>query len=437
MTVLGTASNNAISVPLRAIAADLDVPIAAAVLAVTSFLVVFAVMMPFAGWLAERIGPRRTLILALGLLVVGQLASALAPNLGFLVATRAMQGLACSTIPPIVMKLLVDFYPDRRLLMMSGWAAANGIGHAIGPPLGGIVTDAWGWRVTFIVLAVWSLGSLASVLRWVPRVGSIPTELDLRTAALLAVGVGAILISFNMLGLQTIDRRHVGALFAVGAGLVWAFFATSKRSSRPLINPDLYLLPAYVRGCVASFAQMFTFGTALVGLPLYMGLEMNISAGQIGLIMMTMPLVMVGAVPLVNRLAQRVGVLTALVTGMCVVLAADLGGAALISSGRVEVEPALIAAVIVMVGLGMAMVQTPSATGVVLSPAGNHGGALGIFNMIRFSGSTAGAGWVAISYPMEGAAFMFVGAGVVAAAALTICVMSARPLPDAGTRRSR
>ena len=117
------------------------------VLCVSAFVLTLAVAMPLIGWLGDRFGQKQTLVLSLLLMLVAQAAAALVTNLGQLIVLRGVQGLACAAIPPMVMGLLSGFYPSQRTRVMGAWAAANGIGQAIGPPVGGLISDWVGWRV--------------------------------------------------------------------------------------------------------------------------------------------------------------------------------------------------------------------------------------------------------------------------------------------------
>ena len=168
-TVVGTLSNNIVNVPLRNITDSFGASVSAGVLVVSSFVLVLAAAMALTGWVGDRFGRRRILIAALILMAVAQLGAALAPSLGTLVAVRAVQGLACSAIPPSVMGLLAELYPvGRRSRMMGLWAAANGGAQAVGPPLGGLLADVWGWRSIFWMLTPITIAVL-SFTRGLPR----------------------------------------------------------------------------------------------------------------------------------------------------------------------------------------------------------------------------------------------------------------------------
>jgi MFS family permease len=195
--------NNIVNVPLRSIATDLRSSLAAAVLCVSAFVLVLAVAMPVSGWLGDRIGQKQALAAALLLMLVAQALAVLAPNLATLIILRGLQGLACSAIPPIVMSLLRMFYPERRLSVMGTWAAANGVGQAIGPPTGGLISDAWGWRMIFVVLGVACLAVLVLMWIFVPSLPHRRNSLDVRGAVLLTSGVGLVLVAVTTFSQRT------------------------------------------------------------------------------------------------------------------------------------------------------------------------------------------------------------------------------------------
>src|SRR6478672_955682 len=158
-TVLGTISNNIVNVPLRRIIADFGAPVTQGVLVASASVLVLAIAMPLTGWISDRLGRRRTLIIALSVLLAGTVGATFAPTLWLLVASRGLQGLGCAAVPTAVMGMLArSFPPERRNRVMGAWGAANGIGQAVGPPIGGLVADAFGWRAIFGALVPVTIG---------------------------------------------------------------------------------------------------------------------------------------------------------------------------------------------------------------------------------------------------------------------------------------
>lgn len=427
VTVLGTMSNNIINVPLHAIADDFDKPISVAVLSVSAFILVLAVAMPITGWLGDRFGSKRILVAALVLMVVGQVAAALAPTMGFLIATRAVQGLACSAVPPLVMGMLVSFYPSQRLRMMGSWAAANGVGQAVGPPIGGLVSDLLGWRSIFAIMSAASLLVLIGIVRSVPRVEGRHTRLHVAGALMLSAGAASLLVALTAVSVATVPRWEIGVAVVIGLLLLGGFLQVSRNNPRAMIPPHLIIEPRFLRSSLAAFAQMFTLGTVLVVMPLYLTGPLGLSFSQAGVLFFVLPLAMAVMAPIVSRLSDRMSPRLVLRSGLAIII---VGAAATGAVVRGEDDRGVLLPVsllLIALGIGMAMVQTPAAAGATRSPAGARGAALGLFNMLRFSGSTTGTAWVALVYPMDNLMLIFAGCAVIAALGLVMSYLGPDP----------
>lgn len=436
VTVLGTMSNNIVNVPLRNIAADFHQPVAAAVLCVSAFVLTLAVAMPLTGWLGDRIGPKRTVAGALALMGLAQFAAAVAPTLHVLVATRAFQGLGCSAIPPIVMGMLARFYPDQRMRMMGAWAAANGVGQAVGPPLGGIISQAWGWRTIFVIMGLASAAVLAVILKKVPVVAPSGAPLHVTGAALLTAGVGLVLVAATAVSQAGIPYWADATLVVVGLVLLVGFGAVSRGHPRPMVPVRLIIEARFARSSVAAFAQMFTLGTVLVAMPLFLTGPMGLSESRAGILFFALPLAMAVMAPLVSRLSDRTSPRLILRLGLVVVVVGTLltGWLTDVSTGPGIIV--WITVLLVVLGVGMSMVQSPAAAGATRSPAGAYGAALGMFSMFRFSGTTAGAAWVALMFPQGHPLVLFLGCALVALVGLALSYAGPNP-PATADRMAR
>jgi hypothetical protein len=114
-------------------------------------------------------------------------------------------------------------------------------------------------------------------------------------------------------------------------------------------------------------------------------------------------------------------------SGLLTLAATDLAFGALVEAGTHAL--AVLVGVLIVTGVGVALVQTPSATGATQSPAGRLGPALGVFNMMRFAGSALGAAWVAIVYPHGTLFVLFAGAAVVAVLGFAVSFAGPDPAP--------
>lgn len=432
VTVLGTMSNNIINVPLRSIAVDLDARVGAAVLCVIAFSLFLAVAMPITGWLGDRFGRKQVLCSAIALMGMGQVAAALAPTLPFLVGTRALQGLGCSAIPPIVMGLLVWMSPGQHSRMMGAWAAANGIGQAAGPPIGGVVSDFVGWRSIFVMMAVASFVVLAIILRQVPAAPARHARIHLPGAFLLTSGVGLVLAGASAVSQPSVPYRIDALVGGLGVALLVGFVLVSRGNAGALIPLRHVVEVRFARSAVAAFAQMFTLGTALVAFPLFLTGPLELSGSTAGILFFVLPVTMAFMAPLVGRMAEWWRPRPVLRGGLLLVVLATTASAFATTADSPSL--ALTCLLLLALGVGMSMVQTPAATGATRSPAGAYGSALGLFNLLRFSGSTTGAAWVALLLPTGRDFIMYLGCAVVAAVALGLSFAGPSPGPAPASR---
>ncbi|MGV9800386.1 MFS transporter [Mycobacterium sp. NPDC003449] len=430
-TVVGTLSNNVVNVPLDAIIDEFDAPLGNGVFVVVGFLVCFAATIPLAGWFGDRFGRRRVYCASMLATAVCAIGAATAPTLGLLIAWRSVGGVAAAALSPAVMGLVAwMFSGDRRGRAMGAWASANGIGQAVGPSLGGLVADTWGWRWVFVPLVPLALAGFAGTLRYVPRYPGTRMPFDLAGAAALTVGSALL-----MLGLAVVSRPDVTGWLAAGtvcAGLVtlaW-FGRHCLRVRSAFVDVRLIGESRFARSCLAAFAQMFCLGATLLAVPLYLvGHSVSISAA--GIVLFTVPAAMVILGPAVGRWQDRLGPRRVLRTGLVLLLTAQVGMAGVLAQDRL-VLPALIVALIAG-GVGIALVQTPAATGATRSPAGGQGTGLGVFNLVRFAGSACGAAWVgvALGHAVHPSAYpaVFAACAVVAALGLAGSFVGPDPRP--------
>ena len=116
---------------------------------VTGYIISNAIILPISGWLSARIGRRRYFIWSVALFTASSVACGLAPNLGSLIFFRVIQGIAGGAILPISQALIQEAFPGRIGLGSALFGMVTIIGPTLGPPLGGYLTDHFGWRMIF------------------------------------------------------------------------------------------------------------------------------------------------------------------------------------------------------------------------------------------------------------------------------------------------
>ena len=323
------------------------------------------------------------------------------------------------------------FPPERRNRVMGAWGAANGIGQAIGPPVGGFVADAFGWRAIFGRLVPVTVGVLVLTLRVVPRDSGQrhPDRLGRRGLA-------------DRRGRPADDRGHRGAAArrprrgcppsacVLGVAALVGFVLSGLRRAHPFIDPRLLVEIRWLRSATGVFVQQCTLAAVLVGgaaLP-------DRRRRPVGLgdrtAVFSLPLVWAVLAPLVGLLADRIGPRPVLRTGLGAARCSSTSGSAVVlGSGRAapaaDDRPAASRP-----APAIALVQTPALTGATRSPAGQRGAGLGLFNMMRFVGRRRRAPpRVAAAWP-DGLVWLFGGCAAVAVGGLVLSFLG-REMPDA------
>lgn len=393
-TFCGTLNNNIVNVPLRDVMRDLKVPLSSGALVVIAFNLTFAVLMPLTGWLGDRFGRRRVFCAAVLVLALGAVGAAESTSFPMLVAFRIVQGAATAAILPTVMALISTMFgTSGRAQALGIWAAANGLGQAVGPPVGGLLANWFGWRMVFWPAVPLLVLSWVGAMRFVPP-GGLPHErFDWRGAAALTVGATLLIAAASAIPHTGAGSPLVLGLAIGGAGALVAFWHHIGSVERPFIPPQLLREPSYVRSSLAVFAQMFCLGATLLAVPLFLTRFGDRSTVAVGMLVFALPAAMTVFAPFAGLASERLGPRHALRGGLVILGIGEAGVAVFVGPSSSTVGLVTFLAV---VGAGVAFVQTPAATGATRSPAGRYGSGLGLFNLIRFAGSALGAVWVSI-----------------------------------------
>ncbi|WP_201464991.1 MFS transporter [Janibacter melonis] len=430
-TTLGTLASTLMSAPINDIGADLGAAPSQMVLAVSAFTVAMVAVAPVAGWACTRIGATRFLVLSLVLMVLAQVAAASATGLAGLVAARAVQGVACSGIPPAIHQGLLHFWPEMRRRSMAAWASAIGVGQAVGPPAGGLVSDAVGWRGLFLVYALVCAAGLLCLLRFVPAVPAVQQPVEVGGTAQLVAGAGLLVVGMTWAG-QGGAPGPSAAL--VGAGLALLGWALRPRRPRGhLLGRGVLRDPAYLVSTAAAAAGMAAMGITLVSVPLYLGRDVGLTAGAIGAVTAAVAVGMVLFAPVAARVARRVGAGTTLAGGLVALVVVPLAVATLegVATGPGVVLP--LAALLLLLGCAIATVQSMAAVVLLGSVGASSGLATGVHNTGRFTGLATGYAWVAVVYSAGSPALVHTGTAVAAAATLVLAAAARARLPQSVT----
>ncbi len=407
---------------------------------VNAYTLTFAVLLLTAAAIGERFGRRRTFMVGIAVFTTASAFAAIAPNIGFLIAARAVQGAGGAMIMPLSLTLLsAAVKPERRNAALGIWGAIGGAAIALGPLVGGAVTTGWSWHYIFWLNV--PIGIVLVPLAWWKLAESRGTQsrLDLRGALLVSGGLLGVVLGLVRGNANGWTSTSVLASFVIGIVLLVAFIGWELRARAPMLNLHLFRNRGFA--AINVTALLFSFG--IFGTVFFLSQFLQtvqgyspLGAGLRVLPWTGMPMLLA---PLVGLLAQRLGGKPLVVTGL-ILQAISLAWLALLltpTTPYTDMVPAFIVA-----GVGMTLFFVPVASLVLGSvPKELEGVASGTNAAFRELGGVFGIALLGAVFSSSGGYLsaqdyvnglrpaMYVGALVVAiGVVMALLVPSRRPL---------
>jgi EmrB/QacA subfamily drug resistance transporter len=388
-SLMGALDTLVVSTALPTIRLDLGASISELEWTVNAYNLSFAVMLITAAALGDRFGRRRLYALGLVGFALASALCALAPNVGWLIAARAVQGVGAAFMMSLGLALLTAaFPPERRGTAIGLFSAVTGIAVASGPLVGGAVVNGLDWTWIFWLNVPIGLLAAPFVVARLRESFGPETALDLPGLGLVTAGAFGIvwaLVRGNAAGWASLEV--LGAL-AAGLLLVAAFVAWERRAPAPMIPVSFFRSRGFSAGNTAIF---FVFGSLFAEVYFFSQLlqtGMGYDALGAGLRLMpwTGTFLLVG--PVAGALADRIGERPLMVTGL-LVQAVGTAWIALIASPDLAYSQLVPPLVVAGVGISMAI---PSAQNSVIGSMAleNVGKAAGTNSVMRELGGVFG-----------------------------------------------
>ena len=311
MEVLDTSIAN---VSLPHIAGSLSVSTDESTWVLTSYLVSKAIVLPISGWLSTKFGRKRFYMTCVGLFTASSFLCGIAPNLGMLVFFRILQGIGGGGLAPTEQSILADtFTPARRGMAFAVYGMAVVLAPAIGPTLGGFITDHYSWRWVFFINV--PVGLISMLLAY--RVLTDPphlTEAGKRIGGIDTIGLGLIAVGLGALEL-VLDKGQEDDWFASSTITTFAVIATvalvsfvlwELRTRHPIVEVRLFKNPTFaISNLMMLVLGMILFGSTVL-LPQFTQILMGWSAQDAGLALTPGGVTVLLCMPLVGLLVSRV-----------------------------------------------------------------------------------------------------------------------------------
>jgi EmrB/QacA subfamily drug resistance transporter len=299
-----------VNVALPSIRADLHASVSGLQWTVDAYSLTIASLLIVSGSTADRIGRRRIFQSGLVLFSAGSLLCSVAPSLGWLIAFRMVQAVGGSMLTPVAMSIITNVFtePRDRARAIGVWGGALGISLAIGPVLGGVLTETIGWRSIFWVnVPIGVLGIVLTAL-------FIPESRAPRARRIDPVGQVLVIAVLGTLTYAIIGAPEAGwtsnrtiAVFIAAAMALVALIAYERRRVEPLIELGLFRSGTFAGATSIAVLAFGVFAGFLFAISLYLQDVRGLSPLDAALTLLPMGLIMLLTAPVSGRLVGAYG----------------------------------------------------------------------------------------------------------------------------------
>ncbi|MER7750522.1 MFS transporter [Kitasatospora sp. NPDC097643] len=398
---------------------------------VSAYTLSFAVLLMFGAALGDRFGRRRIFLIGLSLFTLGSAAAALSPDIGSLIAARALQGVGAAVSMPLTLTLLSAAVPAaKRGLAFGIWAGVNGLAVATGPLVGGTLTEHFSWQWIFWVNVPVGLVLVPlAALRLRESRGASPA-LDVPGTVLVSSGMFGVVLGLIRGNPDGWTSPLVLVSLTAGVLLLAAFVLYELRwAKHPMLPMRLFRSPAFSAVNASGLLMYLGMFGSIFLISQHLQSVGGFSPQEAGIRMLpwtAMPLIVS---PVAGILADRIGGRPIVVAGL-VLQAGGLALYAATAGGSGYDYVAQVPAVVIC-GIGMSLFFAPTAALVMDSVRPEEQGiASGANNALREVGGALGVAVLAAVFSAQGGyssdrsfvdgltPALYVGAGVVALAAV-------------------
>jgi EmrB/QacA subfamily drug resistance transporter len=382
--------NTVVNVALPSIQRDLHASLSALEWTISGYTLTFAVLMVTGGRLGDIFGRRRMFLFGVIVFGLSSAAIGLAPNDAVLVAFRALQGIGAAFMMPATLAIITQAFPaEQRGTAIGTWAGVSALALAIGPVLGGFLTQDVSWRAIFFINPPVALGAVAVTLFAAreSRDETVGRAVDLPGIAALTVGLTALVLALLESNAWHWGSVRIVGLFSIAVVALAAFVAIERRVRVPMLDFTFFRSRTSAGSNMVAFLVTFAMFAQFFFLTLYMQNVLNYSPLQTGLRFLPATVVIIIMGPLAGRLTDRVGPRPLIVLGLL------LTGSALLIQSRLTIHSGygLLLPGFILMGLGMGLVMSPMSTAAMNAVDRTKAGAAsGVLSMSRMVGGSVG-----------------------------------------------
>jgi EmrB/QacA subfamily drug resistance transporter len=382
--------NTVVNVALPSIAADLRADLSELEWIVTGYALTFASLMLTGGKLADLLGRRLIFVVGLAIFTLSSLVCGLASSGELLIGARVVQGAGAALMNPATLSIIAATFPPRQRGMAIGiWAGVSALALAIGPLIGGLLTEHIDWSWIFFVNVPIGVLAIAASFILIPESKDESAEQRLDLPGLLTSGIGLFALTYGLIEANTYgwtSGRILGS-FVVAAVMLVAFVLLERHQRIPMLDLTLFRNGTYAGANLAVLLVALAMFGVFFFVSLYMQGVLLYSAVETGAAFLPMTVLIILVAPIAGKTSDRIGSRWLMTAGMLLVAIQLLYFSRLgVDATFWNLLPGLLVG-----GGGMALVMTPSAAAAVRAlPVDKSGVGSAVLNASRQVGGSMG-----------------------------------------------
>ncbi len=375
-----TLSTGIVNVALPVLTREFGTSLVLAQWVVLGYILCITGLLLPAGRLADMLGRKQVFLTGFVIFATGSALCGLAPSIGWLIAARVLQAIGSAMVQANSGALVAQAFPPSergRSLGMIGSIVSLGL--LSGPLVGGVITEYAGWRWAFFVNL--PISAVATPLGWRllrPSPVAQGQRLDLAGALLFMVAVASLLLGINRAPDWGWGSPLTLALLATFAGATATFFWVEQRVPQPTVDLSLFRNRGFAAAVAAGFLSFLAQSSVILLMPFYFKLVLRLRSDETGVLLAATPATVMLLAPIGGTLADRFSSRLIASLGMAVVVTAMISLVFLPMEGGV----AWAAARLMLVGVGIALFNSPNSSAMYGSVPASRLGLVGGFQAL-------------------------------------------------------
>ena len=397
-SLMGTLDSSIVNVALPTLANEFKADVKTVAWTSQAYVLAMTALLLIGGKLMDIWGERRLFTIGFALFTAGSALCAFSISIYMLIFSRVFQAMGGAILMSSNQALIArSFPPNQRGRALGVIGTVVSIGLATGPPLGGFLIGALGWRWIFYINLPIGVVAIYYCLRVlgskVVDFGSI--KFDWSGSFLIVAGLGALFLGMTFAVDYGLTAFRVWGLIIFSVIMLILFLYNEQRAQNPLLHLYLFKSRYFTQSCASAFLAFVVLMCSSILMPFYLQNVLLFTPQKLGLFMMSMPLAMLLVAPLAGYLSDLIG------TRIPASLGLAFSGAGIFSLSFLGLDASEIDIVwrLVLIGIGMGIFGSPNSNAVLSSVPRKHVGiASGMTAMMRSSGITFGISFSVILY---------------------------------------